>query len=223
MELKNPLYKNIGIHVMCSLFTVDKGKVKVLLIKRKKEPFIGMWALVGGALYNNETIEDGLRREIYEKTGLNNIDLYFSNIDSKVDRSPLKRMIAVNYIGVIDKDNAILKDTEKTIDAKWFMLEEIGILAYDHEDVLKIARENLKKLVVSSTVLKSLFPRGFTMPELQMTYEGILDKKFDRRNFRKKILGLGLIRETDSFVIFKGKKPAKKYVFEDEIIEKEVL
>ena len=223
MELKNPLYKNIGVHVMCSLFTVDKGKVKVLLIKRKKEPFIGMWALVGGALYNNETIEDGLRREIYEKTGLNNIDLYFSNIDSKVDRSPLKRMIAVNYIGVIDKDNAILKDTEKTIDAKWFMLEEIGILAYDHEDVLKIARENLKKLVVSSTVLKSLFPRGFTMPELQMTYEGILDKKFDRRNFRKKILGLGLIRETDSFVIFKGKKPAKKYVFEDEIIEKEVL
>lgn len=223
MELKNPLYKNIGIHVMCSLFTVDKGKVKVLLIKRKKEPFIGMWALVGGALYNNETIEDGLRREIYEKTGLNNIDLYFSNIDSKVDRSPLKRMIAVNYIGVIDKDNAILKDTEKTIDAKWFMLEEIGILAYDHEDVLKIARENLKKLVVSSTVLKSLFPRGFTMPELQMTYEGILDKKFDRRNFRKKILGLGLIRETDSFVVFKGKKPAKKYVFEDEIIEKEVL
>jgi len=223
MELKNPLYKNIGIHVMCSLFTVDKGKVKVLLIKRKKEPFIGMWALVGGALYNNETIEDGLRREIYEKTGLNNIDLYFSNIDSKVDRSPLKRMIAVNYIGVIDKDNAILKDTEKTIDAKWFMFEEIGILAYDHEDVLKIARENLKKLVVSSTVLKSLFPRGFTMPELQMTYEGILDKKFDRRNFRKKILGLGLIRETDSFVVFKGKKPAKKYVFEDEIIEKEVL
>ena len=103
------------------------------------------------------------------------------------------------------------------------MLEEIGILAYDHEDVLKIARENLKKLVVSSTVLKSLFPRGFTMPELQMTYEGILDKKFDRRNFRKKILGLGLIRETDSFVVFKGKKPAKKYVFEDEIIEKEVL
>ena len=223
MELKNPLYKNIGVHVMCSLFTVDNGKVKVLLTKRKKEPFIGMWALVGGALYNNETIEDGLRREIYEKTGLNNIDLYFSNIDSKVDRSPLKRMIAVNYIGVIDKDNAILKDTEKTIDAKWFMLEEIGILAYDHEDVLKIARENLKKLVVSSTVLKSLFPRGFTMPELQMTYEGILDKKFDRRNFRKKILGLGLIRETDSFVVFKGKKPAKKYVFEDEIIEKEVL
>ena len=105
----------------------------------------------------------------------------------------------------------------------WFMLDEIDELAYDHEKILMAARDNLKKLVVSSTVLKSLFPRGFTMPELQMVYESILEKKFDRRNFRKKILGLGLIRETDSMVVFNGKKPAKKYVFEDEIIEKEIL
>ena len=223
MELKNPLYNNIGIHVMFSLFTVDKGKVKVLLIKRKKEPFKDMWALVGGALYNNETIEDGLRREIYEKTGLKNIDLYFSSIDDEVDRSPLKRMVAINYIGVIDKDNAFLKNTEKTSDSMWWTIDSIDKLAYNHENVLKIARENLKKLAVSSTVLKSLFPNGFTMPELQMTYEGILNKEFDRRNFRKKILSLGLIRETANLVVFKGKKPAKKYVFEKEIIEKEIL
>ena len=223
MEVKNPLYKNIGIHVMCSLFTVDNGRVKVLLIKRKKEPFKDMWALVGGALYNNETIEVGLRREIYEKTGLKNIDLYFSNIDDEVERSPLKRMIAVNFIGVIAKDNIISKNTEKTCDSEWFSLEEIGKLAYNHEKTLKVARDNFKKLVVSSTVLKSLFPKGFTMPELQMTYEGVLDKKFDRRNFRKKILSIGLIRETNSMVVFKGKKPAKKYVFKDVIIEKEIL
>lgn len=223
MELRNPLYKNIGIHVICSLFTVDKGKVKVLLIKRKKEPFKDMWALVGGALYNNETIEDGIRREIIEKTGLQNIDLYFSNVEDSVDRSPLKRMFAINFIGVIDKDNAVLKDTEKTSNADWFNLDDISALAYDHNKILKVARENLKKLVVSSTVLKSLFPKGFTMPELQMIYESILNKKFDRRNFRKKILGLGLIKETDDVVVFNGKKPAKKYVFKDEIIEKEIL
>lgn len=223
MELKNPLYNNIGIHVICSLFTIDRGQVKVLLIKRKKNPFKDMWALVGGALYNNETIEDGLRREIFEKTGLQNIDLYFSNIDDAVDRSPLKRMIAINYIGVVDKDNAILKDTEKTSDSMWFLLDGIEALAYNHLSVLKVARENLKKLVISSTVLKSLFPRGFTMPELQTTYEGILDKKFDRRNFRKKILGLGLIKETNNTVVFNGKKPAKKYVFKDKILEKDVL
>lgn len=223
MELKNPMYKNIGIHVMCSLFTVDNGIVKVLLIKRKKEPFKDKWALVGGALYNNETLEVGIRREILEKTGLKNVELYFSNIDDDVDRSPIKRMVAINYIGVIDKDNAILKDTEKTSDYMWFSLDQVGELAYNHENVLKVARENLKKLVVSSTVLKTIFPKGFTMPELQMTYEIILSKKFDRRNFRKKILSLGLIRETENLVVFKGKKPAKKYVFKDKIDEKEIL
>ena len=223
MELKNPLYKNIGIHVICSLFTVDKGKVKVLLVRRKKEPFKNMWCLVGGALYNDEILEDGIRREIFEKTGLKNIDLYFSNIDDEVDRSPLKRMLAINYIGVIDKDNSILKNTDKTSNAGWFDLESISNLAYNHDNILKTARENLKKLVVSSTVLKSLFPSGFTMPELQMIYESILDKKFDRRNFRKKLLGLGLVKETASAVVFNGKKPAKKYIFIDKVIEKDVL
>ena len=223
MEVKNPLYKNIGIHVICSLFTIDKGKVKVLLVKRKHEPFKGMWSLVGGALYNNETLEEGVRREILEKTGLYNVDLYYSSIDDDVNRSPLKRMIAINYIGVIDKDNAILKNTEKTVDAIWCEVEDIGDLAYNHNSVLAVARESLKKLVISSTVLKSLFPNGFTMPELQLTYESILNKKFDRRNFRKKLLGLGLIKETDSVIVFKGNKPAKKYVFEENIIEKEIL
>ena len=223
MEINNPLYKNIGLHVNCSLFTVDRGKVKVLLIKRKKEPFKGMWGLVGGAMYNNETLEAAIRREINEKTGLKNINLYFSSIDDKIDRSPLMRMVAINYVGVVDKDNSILKDTEKTSDAKWFLLDEVEELAYNHNFVLTRARESLKKLVVSSTVLNSLFPKGFTMPELQSTYESILEKSFDRRNFRKKLLSLGLIKETDDVVMFNGKKPAKKYVFEENIIEKEIL
>lgn len=223
MEVNNPLYKNIGIHVICSLFTVDRGKVKVLLIKRKNEPFKDMWALVGGALYNNEKLEEGIRREIFEKTGLSNIDLYFSSIDDDINRSPIKRMVAINYVGVIDAYSAILKDTKKTSNAKWVEFEEVGELAYNHNNVLKEAKDNLKKLVISSSVLKSLFPEGFTMPELQSVYESILEKKFDRRNFRKKILSLGLIEETDSTVIFNGKKPAKKYIFKSNIEEKEIL
>lgn len=223
MQVNNPLYKNIGVHVICSLFTVDKGEVKILLIKRKNEPYKDMWALVGGALYNNETIEEGFKREIFEKTGIKNVDLYLSNVESEVNRSPLKRMIAVNYIGLIDKESSILKDTEKTSNADWFILDNVGSLAYDHEKILKIARENLKKLVLSSTTLKSLFPDGFTMPELQKTYESILNKTFDRRNFRKKILTLGLIKETNKTEVFNGKKPAKKYEFNDSVEIKEIL
>ena len=223
MELKNPLYKNIGIHVMCSLFTVDKGKLKVLLIKRKNEPYKNMWALVGGALYNNETIEDGIRRELYEKTGLTNINLYFSDIDDQVDRSPLKRMIAINYIGVIDKENSILKDTEKTSNADWFGIDNVPDLAYNHSKTLNMAKYNLKKLVVSSDVLNGMFPNGFTLPELQKVYETILEKTFDRRNFRKRLLGIGLIKDANTTEIFEGKKPAKKYIFSDNIENKEIL
>ena len=75
MQINNPLYKNIGIHVICSIFTVDKGVVKVLLIKRKNEPYKDKWALIGGGLYNNETIEEGMNREIYEKTGLKDVKI----------------------------------------------------------------------------------------------------------------------------------------------------
>ena len=159
MELNNPLYKNIGIHVICSLFTVDKGIVKVLLIRRNNEPYKDKWALVGGALYNNETIEEGIEREIFEKTGLKNVNLYFSSIESQIDRSPLKRMIAINYIGLIDKESAILKDTKKTTNADWFILDNVNDLAYDHNKVLLSARSNLKKLVISSNVLKRIIPR----------------------------------------------------------------
>ena len=218
MEINNPLYKNIGIHIECCIFTVDKGIVKVLLIKRKNEPYKDLWAIVGGALYNNETIEDGIRREIKEKTGLTNINLYFSNIASEINRSPLKRMIAINYIGVIDKESSILKNTAKTQNADWFSLDRVpSKLAYDHSKLLSIARENLKKLIVSSNILKELFPNGFTLPELQKTYETILEKKVDRRNFRKKIISLGLIEETNKTEIFEGRRPAKKYQFKNNI------
>ena len=76
MQKKNPLYKNQGIHLISSIFTVDKGVVKVLLIRRNNEPYKDKWALVGGALYNNETVVDGMKREIKEKTGINDIILY---------------------------------------------------------------------------------------------------------------------------------------------------
>ena len=93
MEEKNPLYRNQGIHVVAALFTVDKGIPKVLLIKRTNQPLKGMWALVGGAVYNNETVEDGLKREIFEKTGIRNIHLEMFDVFSRIDRSPVMRMI----------------------------------------------------------------------------------------------------------------------------------
>lgn len=216
MKINNPLYNKQGIHVICSIFTVDKGITKVLLIKRKNNPFNGMWALTGGALYNNEDLIDGMKREIKEKTGITDIDLYLSNVFGKVDRSPIMRMIAITYIGVIDNKRVnILNETLKTSNADWFDIENIPELAYDHNEILDKAIETLRDKITNTDILKSLFPEGFVIPEIQRVYETILNTTFDRRNFRKKLLSNDLIIDTNKEKIFDGTKPAKIYKFKD--------
>lgn len=218
MEVNNPLYKNQGIHVISSIFTVDHGVVKVLLIKRKNNPFKDKWALVGGALYNNEDVESGLKREVREKTGIDNIDLFLVNVHGKVDRSPVMRMVAVSYLGVIDINKAnFVKETLKTSDAAFVDVKKVINLAYDHEEILESSLEALKKKIINSNILASLFPNCFTMPELQKTYEAILEVSLDRRNFRRKLLSLDLVEDTGEFANFDGKKPAKLYRFKDKI------
>ena len=224
LEVTNPLYKNQGIHVIISLFTVEKGVTKVLLIKRKNTPYNNMWALVGGALYNNESIEDGMKRETFEKTGIKDMEIYFSNIFGKVDRSPVMRMIALSYIGVIDSEKvAVLKDTLKTSDSDWIPIDRVPKLAYDHNEILNEALNTLKTQILCTDILKALFPSGFTIPEIQKTYESILVKDFDRRNFRKKLLSFDLIIDTNRCVTFEGKKPAKLYKFKNKKGNKNVF
>ena len=214
MEVNNPKYRNQGIHVVCSIFTVDKGVTKVLLIRRKNEPFKGMWALVGGALYNDEELIDGLKRELKEKTGIENIHLEMANVYSRIDRSPVMRMVAISYIGIVDKNKlSILKETLKTVDCDWFPLDRIPKLACDHNEILEDAAKLLKERIKKTDMLRYLYPSGFTMPEIQKVYESILGVSFDRRNFRKKLLSLGFIKETNKTERFEGKKPAKIYEF----------
>lgn len=214
MEIKNPLYKNQGIHVIASIFTVEKGVVKVLLIKRTNEPFKGKWALPGGALYNNENIIDGVKRELKEKTGINDVDLELCNVFGDVNRSHIMRMVGISYLGVIDNNKVkVLKETQKTSNADWFKIDDIPDLAYDHNDIIKDSLEKLKISILNSDILKTLFPKGFTIPELHKTYESILNRTFDRRNFRRKLLNMGLIYDTNKEVTFMGDKKAKLYKF----------
>lgn len=220
MEVNNPLYKNQGIHVISAIFTVDHGVVKILLIKRRNEPFKNKWALVGGALYNNEDLLDGLKREIKEKTGIDNIDVSLVDVHGKVHRSPVMRMVAISYLGVIDINSVnYLKETAKSAAAEWIPINLIKDLelAYDHQEIISSAFEALKVRILNSNILVNLFPNGFTLPELQKVYEAILEKKLDRRNFRRRILSLNLIEDTLEYRKFEGNKPAKLYKFKDKI------
>ncbi len=224
MDVRNKLYKNQGIHVITALFTVEQGITKVLLIKRKNKPFEGDWVLTGGALYNNEDLEEGALRELEEKTGISGVEIKQFKAFGKVDRAPVMRMVAIGFIGIIDSKRVhVLRETKNTSNADWFPLDKIPPLGYDHEEILHDALIELRKQIVKSNILKSLFPDGVTMPELQKTYEAILNKKFDRRNFRKKILNLNLIEDTNLSDRFEGNKPAKVYMFKKEIEDKEIF
>ena len=226
MRVENKLYKNQGIHVISSIFTIENGIVKVLLVKRRNEPFKDYWALVGGALYNNESIEDGIKREIFEKSGLEDVKLHEVGVFDELGRTQTinMRMIAVTYLGLVDSSKVqIIKENVNTKDVAWFNIKSVPNLAFGHNEILNKALEKLKDLIVLSDILKALLPNEFTMPELQKIYEGILDKTFDRRNFRKKILSLNIVDDTNKEVSINGKKPSKLYKFKDKIEIKKVF
>lgn len=224
MELTNPLYKNIGAHVINTIFTIEKGEIKVLLIKRTNEPFKGLWALPGGAMYNNELIMDASRRELEEKTNITGIDLTFAGINDTIDRSPLQRMFAFIFVGLVDIQKVeVLKETNKTSDADWFKISSVPELAYDHNEILDRSLDKLREMIISSNILKKLYPNGFTIPEIHKVYESILEIKLDRRNFRKKLLSQKIIVDTNETINFEGKKPAKKYKFNDHIPDKKIF
>ena len=219
MDINNPLYKNQGIHVVCVLFTVKDGNVKILLAKRSNKPYVDTWMLPSGAAYNNEDCETAMSRELLEKTGISGVYLEQFHVFSNPKRSPLMRMIAVCYIGIIDSDKLkITKKTEKTQDVEWFNLEEVPTeLAYDHKEILLEAIEYIKKKIMRTNIVKTLLPEYFTLPELQKVYEAILNKKFDRRNFRKKFLKLNLIEDVGLKGENNGHRPAILYKFIDNI------
>jgi len=214
MNVNDSRYDNQGLHVVLALFTVDKGRFKVLLIKRKNEPFKNKWILVGGCAYNTETGEEAMARELKEKTTLQNINFEMFNVFTNPTRSPLKRMIAIGYIGV--SDASIIqnfKQTEKASDADWFEIDRIPELGYDHKEILTEAIVTLKNKIFTSNIMKRLYPGNFTLPELQTTYETILGMKLDRRNFRKKLLSSNIIEETNQTIKNEKIKATKLYKF----------
>lgn len=226
MRVDNKLYKNQGIHVISSIFTIENGITKVLLIKRKNDPYKDKWALVGGALYNNETIIEGMQREIFEKTGLKDVSLYQYGVFDEIGKTPSidMRMIAVGYLGLIDSSKVdILKESTNTKDYDWVDISLVPDLAFTHNEMLNDAIGKLKELIINSDILKVLLPKEFTMPELQKIFEGILSKTYDRRNFRKKILSLGIVDDINKEISINGNKPSKLYRFKQKLEKKRLF
>ena len=211
---------NNYLETLISIFTIDKGDLKVLLLRKKTEPYKGYWILPGNILRNDETLEDNITDAVLDKTGRLSVYIEQCYTFSNIDRDPDGRVIATSFIGLVDSKSVEIKREERPeYETAWFSIEELPKLGYDHENIIARNIDYLKKKIVNSNVLKSLFPSDFTLPELQHVYEQILGKELDRRNFRKKFIGLDLIEDTlEKNTGFNG-RPAKLYRFKDEIKE----
>lgn len=220
MDITNPKYFKQGIHVDITVFTVDEKTVKILLVKRGKVPFEGEWMLPGGAVYNDESVDYAAKRELKEKTGLENLYLSQFYTFGNPKRDPRMRMVSVSYLALIDRNKVnILQKTPKTLDAQWFDIKSVPELAFDHKNIVDYAIKTLKKRVSDSTLVSQFMTDEFTMPELRSVYETLLGISLERRNFRKKFISLGLV-ESIGETKYEGRmRPAELYKFTDKEVK----
>jgi len=181
-------YPRPALTTDCVVFGLDQDDVKILLIKRGLAPYKGKWALPGGFIRPEESIEDCARRELTEETGLKNIYLEQLYTFGDPKRDPREHVVTVAYYALVNLiDHPPNADTD-AVDAAWFPLNEVPKLAFDHAKILATARERLRAKIRYSSIAFELLPKKFSLPELQNLFERILETSLDKRNFRKKIL-----------------------------------
>ena len=194
------------------ILTVHEGKLCVLLAKIKYGPFKGNYGIPGGRVKIDETLENAAKRELFEKTGMK--DVYLEQLYSfgGLQRDPSVRIVSVSYFALVNSYEVDLKSTGKYTDIGWFPVHEIDKLAYDHNEIIKYALFRLKNKIRYTNIMYSILPKKFTLSDLQKMYELTLEKKLDKRNFRKKIMLSHLIKESG---IEKGvpHRPSKLYSF----------
>ena len=188
-------YPKPAVTVDILIFTVKGNMLNVLLVKRNIEPFKGTWAIPGGFVRIDESLENAAKRELEEETGVKADYLEQLYTFGDVNRDPRGRVITVCYFALIRSDNVELKAKTDVSDAKWFPVDEIKNLAFDHEKILEYGLKRLRWKFEYTTIAFSILPKKFTLAELQEVYEIVFSKEFDKRNFRKKIFSLGLLKE----------------------------
>lgn len=188
-------YPHPAVTTDCVIFGFDGTKLQVLLIERGIEPYKGKWAFPGGFLNPDETAEEGAFRELQEETGLTCAYIEQFHTFTNPDRDPRERVITIAYYALVKIQE--VKGGDDAARAKWFSLDEVPQLAFDHDMILREAMSRLRERIHFKPVGFELLPEKFTMKQLQTLYEAILDVKFDRRNFAKKMLHYDLVIQLD--------------------------
>lgn len=207
-------YPHPAVTTDCVIFGFDGSDLKVLLIERGIEPFKGKWALPGGFLKMDETAHEGALRELEEETGMNNAYIRQFHTFTEPGRDPRERVITIAHYALVRLQE--VKGGDDAAQARWFTMDEIPPLAFDHDRILRMAQKMLRERIHFEPVGFELLPDTFTMKQLQNLYEAILDVHFDRRNFAKKMFHLGLLIQTEDMVRTSPKRESQLLRFNKE-------
>jgi len=208
-------YPRAALTVDCVVFGLDEQELKVMLIQRGLPPFEGKWALPGGFVRLDETLDEAARRELQEETGLSKIFLEQLYTFSEVDRDPRERVVSVAYYALVNlRDHQVHAATDAR-DAAWFGVHDVPSLAFDHAEILRLALERLRGKLRYQPVGFELLPKKFTLSELQHLYELVLERALDKRNFRKRVLAMDLLEETDEVQQDVAHRAARLYRFDE--------
>ncbi|MDF1570654.1 MAG: NUDIX domain-containing protein [Bacteroidales bacterium] len=205
--------KKFHVAVDCIIFGFDRQELKLLCIKRDFEPEKGRWSLMGGFLKESEDIDQAAERVLYQLTGLEHIYLEQLQAYGKRERDPAGRVISIAYYALIDSVR-FDKQISRTYDASWFSLDHLPDLVFDHRVMVDKAIRRLQRRCRTQPIGFELLPEKFTLPQLQLLYEEIFGRAFDKRNFRKKILAMGILNKLEEKDKEGSRKGAYLYQFD---------
>jgi 8-oxo-dGTP diphosphatase len=203
-----PGQQRILVAVDCIIFGFDGWNIKLLLVERSLEPEAGKWSLMGGFIHPSESPEDAANRVLEERTGLKNVYMEQFRVFGKPNRDPVERTLSIAYFALIDIQQY---ETQLTNDnhPEWFLLDEMPEMVFDHAEMVKLAKKQLRYKAALHPILFQLLPERFTIPQLQALYEGVYQTEFDDRNFSRKLLSTGLLVKLSE----KDKQSSKKGAF----------
>ena len=198
------------VSVLVVILTIIEEELRVLLIHRSAEPYLGWWALPGGLLLPSESLADAAARKLVEETGVG--DVYLEQLFSFDDLDGEVGSVAIAYFALVDSRRVRLR-TEAAWEPAWFGVKDLPELAFANAKVIDYAIARLRNKLVYTNVAYSLMPETFPLSDLQAVYESIFGRAFDKRNFRRRMLSQGIIKPTGRTISRGAHRPAELYEF----------
>jgi 8-oxo-dGTP diphosphatase len=204
----------IAVSIDCVVFGLGKKDLQVLLIQRGAEPYKSLWALPGDLVYPKEDLDSSAIRILQDLTSIRDITFEQVHTFGTVNRHPLGRVITVAYYAIVNIDALNPKAAFWAEKTNWHSLKHLPKLAFDHKDIIQYSYKKLKETAVRYPLWNQVLPKKFTLSQIQTFYEVVLDRKFDKGNFRKKLNLFEFVSETQEFQRNVSHRPSKLYIFD---------